>query len=377
MRTTVQGYSDETKRMLQTSIDQSVLLNNCGLSSLENTVESSSSQIRDDLGKLEGSLGAGFNAQQLQLGAIHEDVKSRTDATCHQIRKQGRAVTQKLRRIHKNTKLSTDLQNQAIRLQARIDKKIDGLRSMMASITIMPQNSTSRWSAIESANLAAVTLPLMLMKPELFSMLAMLISEKKLTIDEEDVKLFTTEFNSLLSECHMASAKYACECPSTTVSAHEMHGSSHFRTAHEFPQPHSVPPNNITRQRQYFRHRTDAGFLIIMVDTGRAAESTTTSMLYRANFSFTPKINIARTGLSLAFERSIMCSTKNSIMRLLRTYNVLDEDRSLVFRQIVLNDDATKCQHMLTRREISPWDRTDNSQSLIVVGVPRSGMIAY
>jgi hypothetical protein len=156
---------------------------------------------------------------------------------------------------------------------ASIDQKVDGFRSMMASITITPETSGGGQSTIEGLNLAAVTLPLMLMKPELFSMLSMLIAEKKLSISEADVNLFSSEFHKLLSECHMASAKMACIEQSTP--AGQPFVANHIGTqitVHKNPTLTQRLPKKAKRRRQCLFKETGAGYLIIETETGYGSD---------------------------------------------------------------------------------------------------------
>jgi hypothetical protein len=367
MRSNLQESASETTHLLQTNIERSISVNSEGLSSLETMVESSFSHVRDGLDNVEESMTASFNTTQQQLRIIHSDIKSSTNITHNQIQQQGRAAKQRLRQIHKNTNRSTNLQKQAIRLQGRTERKLDELYSKIASITISPQNSTSGWSKIESLNLAAVTLPLMLMRPALFSFLATLISEKELTISDADVKLFSQEFNTLLSECHMASAKSAYETSWSTGPSSDTHFFGTLSKIQENPQSATLTPKKAIQQHQRFYHETDAGYLEIAVEAGSAIESSSESAVYKAHFTFTPHISIAKIGLCLAIERGVGLSTNSNIARTLRTYKVLDPEQEDAYLKICLDDDVGELQKMLSRREISPWDRDRGSVSMIHV----------
>jgi hypothetical protein len=60
-----------------------------------------------------------------------------------------------------------------------------------------------------------------------------------------------------------------------------------------------------------------------------------------------------------------MAATRNTITRVLRTFRVVDLDGSHM--RIFIEDDAEALQQCLSRRELSPWDRHIDGNSLMQV----------
>lgn len=273
------------------------------------------------------------------------------------IRRGSTDIYQKLDRIHKTSRRSSISQTKSANLLAQ---KLDDINTKFASIVVISDNNTTERATIESFNLAAVTLPLMLIEADILKMLSTLVSDNHVTASQSDMDIFSCELTSLLSDCHLASAR-------TERCTHIPHPSTkasqpHIKSVHD--QGFATAPVDLERKRKFFFKETCAGLITMELETTwrYPGEEEVICGLYIA---FIPSIQTIKNGILISFEKALKCSLRNDISRSIRLFNIIVDDTFL--EHLFQRDDALELRQLLTKRTITPWDRTDFGYPLILV----------
>lgn len=173
--------------------------------------------------------------------------------------------------------------------------------------------------------------------------------------------IFSSELSSLLGECHMASAR-------TETCIHIPQSSTN--TSQSCPNsfhnpPFATPtPRDLERKRKLFLKETCAGLLTMELETAwrYPGQEDVICGLYIA---FIPSIQVIKNGIHISFEKVMSFASQNTISRNIRLFNIIIDDTFL--EHLLQNDDVQELRRLLTKRVITPWDRTDYGSPIILV----------
>lgn len=239
------------------------------------------------------------------------------------------------------------------------------MNTKFASITVSTDATSSSGSIIEGFNLAAVTLPLMLIKPDLLMLLTSLVSEQELSASQSDVDLFSTQIRRLLSECHEASARVE----RSPTSEHLATTSSELKTMYDCSSNEMPSHVDCKREQRWYSREISAGVLLLAVETTLAEKTQKDTTVRGVYIAFIPRGDISNEGISVTFEKGINFASRNTIARNLRMFNVLNPGQFKLVISVFESDDVEGLKVNLRNRTFQPWDRgTDGQLSLLQVG---------
>ncbi|CAG8953393.1 hypothetical protein HYFRA_00010141 [Hymenoscyphus fraxineus] len=263
--------------------------------------------------------------------------------------------------------LTSDMQQSAKETQIEVQESVlaasihtDGKLCVLAN-SIDP--TRPKEATFEGFNLAAVTLPLMLVRPSLLMILQSLISGEQLKVSQSDVDLFSSQLGDLLGECHEVSAR--------TGSFHKLDqswtASPRQRTTHEYLFAMTPSEAKQNREVRWFSRKPPAGLLLLEIETC-SPDVNRTTVFCGTYFAFIPNRDIVREGISVAFEKVIGLASQNTVSRNIRIFNILSPSAKDELEYILRKDDVVGLRKSLQKRTVRPWDRAgDDGISLLVV----------
>lgn len=184
LQTTTRESASETQSVTRNTLNSANVSINDKLLNMARSIDVTSSQTQQGLDTLLTNLTAtttALESEREQLHVTQSTIEVGATKTRIQIRRGSKEISQKLDRIHKTSRRSSVSQTKSAILLA---KKLDDINTKFASIAITSDNAMSQEATIQSFNLAAVTLPLMLIKPDIFMMLRTLVSENDVTASQ-------------------------------------------------------------------------------------------------------------------------------------------------------------------------------------------------
>jgi hypothetical protein len=220
---------------------------------------------------------------------------------------------------------------------------------------------------MEGVNLESLVLPLLLMKPLLYKAISRLLSEDKILLSKEEANFLIEEFQDLLATCHEASAHTIRETHKPTLGR---------RRPHDFPVTRSIaasqtaasPTKSLVNRKQKKVLYTNVGSLAVELGRSHSTNVSDFTGSFHARFLFIP--SGAHYGISAAFEKAMGLGGPR-IHRQIRVVNQLPNDH-LICKALEM-DDLSILRDILAKKDVSPWDWTNDGVPLLEVRLIREG----
>ena len=362
------------------------------IQSAQQSIQGASMQSTRQYDALDNHLSTGLSTVQtitqatrgntLSMQTRMEDSHNQTSAALqridNQISQAALTIPQDIQLVRSDIR-QTSLAHEAIsrqqlesdfRLLQRMDKMQDFIESRFTDLNIGFNEANTQRIVAGASDLGAVVMPLMHMQSNLPSAFAMLTSKPGVVLSDEEIELFQAQMDEVLAASHEAAAislkrkRHTFEADKSGFTGPGNNKSS-LRASSSKDR---VPP--VKRRRGSKRkwhcatmttyHGRFCTHILNEPETDDQSFSVASAM-----FSFYPKPEIQRLGVSLSLTKDLKEAIYPSISQYIRVFNVLGEEDP-VWRQLRENN-IPELQRLLFTRTITPSDRTQNGMTLLGV----------